>query len=301
MIADLFINTIIFLPLVAAGYITYLKLRMADLSLETTWAVSGIVTLQLFNGTEIFNSSISLIAISPMIGILISSVTCFIFWCTGKQKLLSGMIAYFLVMAIGYRLLDGSAMIYAEFGANSFGFSDTRIASALWISIVSCMCLILLAFWEKSKHGIILRIMGETNGGASSILKRKDRNYYFIGILISGAFLGLGGAVYSIFYGTAMNANGIGLLVKALFASLAGERVLYFLRLTSRPTFWCVPVGAGILSFVLVVSEELSLKLQEDFNQVLLDTDKSALIGLLLLVLLFFRKRANTRITGAQW
>lgn len=287
---DVLVCALSWFPAVLAGYFLFTVMRFPDISMEVTWALGGIAALLLINRNEW--TPIEALVVAPTIGAACALLTYSLFRVIARQKLLAGLIGYFVLLIVGARLLDGAAVV--RIVDARFGFDATGSALIFWI-VVSLALLAGTYGWERSRHGIRARMIGETNDEASAIFGIRSGWYYLAILIIAGAAAALGGACFSLFNGSASNAQGIGVLIKAVFGALAGDRFCQLLKLTRRSTVLSTPVGSLLLALVLVGAEQLALKLQEGGLWIAFrDTDKQALIGVLLLLILLLRTRSDS-------
>jgi putative ABC transport system permease protein len=293
LIVDVLICALTWFPAVIAGYLLFSLMRFPDLSLEVTWALGGIVTLLVVAELKWFPALT--LGIAPLVGAGCALLTYLLFRTIARQKLLAGLIAYFILLIVGSRLLDDSATIRIE--QARFGFENSEAALGLW-AVLSGVILGGALLWERSRHGIRSRMIGETNDDVSVVFAFRSDRYYLAVLVMAGAAAAIGGAAFSLYNGSASNAQGIGVLIKAIFGALAGDRFCQLVRLTRRSTIVSTPIGAALLALVLVGAEEISLKAQNiGLFFAIKDTDKQALIGVLLLLLLIWKRSDDKRVS----
>ena len=143
-----------YLPLIAGAFLTISILRVPDLTLECAWSISAIVACL---STEIISPIISPFIGLP-VGALCGLLTGIIFILIGRKKLLSGLISYTILIAIGYHLLGNQANIYTVDSVTKFGLSSS--ASNIFYgatSLALILFILLLTRWVyKRMHELIV-------------------------------------------------------------------------------------------------------------------------------------------------
>lgn len=290
LFSDLVLGFIRYLPLIVGAYITVLILRFPDLTIEASWSIAGIVSCSLLkNSTNIHP------LIAPFMGIIIGALcgllTGIIFIRCGKVKLLSGLIAYYILMALGFHLLGDDASIYLDRSKSYFGFPENEIARFILYGIFSISTFGLLFFWQKSPLGIKTRLLGVRPKASKFFGLSLDR-YFLLGLIISNAIVGFGGSLWAVYYGQATNIQGIGLVLKAFLALLIGDEILKLVFNSRRSVPISALLGTMIFVFLVQLTELAKNKIMIYIpNFGFKPTDVQFLVALLLIILLWKRRK----------
>jgi putative tryptophan/tyrosine transport system permease protein len=290
-LTNTYINIVRFLPLVGGGYIIILIFKFADLTIEASWSLSGIVTCILIN------KGLNLI-ISPLVGLFVGGLcgclTIMIFRIIGRGKFLAGVISYFLLTAIGFHFLGEKATINISHNLTKFGFSDSYIFSILIYSIYSLLIFVFIVYWQKSKFGIKSRLIGENPFSAKYYNYSTDL-YFGLGLIISNSIIGLGGGLWVSDFGYASNVQGIGLVIKAFLALLIGQSILELFGY-KRITPLIIIVGTTLYVLITKIGEVMLTDVNLRFsNSFIKASDISLFIGLIIIFLLHLKQRKSQK------
>lgn len=291
-----------YLPLITGAYIVILILRFPDLTIEASWSLGGVITC-----LAIVNYNVFPLYMYPPIGALTGALcgllTGVIFKVTGRVKLLSGLISYLLLEAIGFRLLGRKANVFfEEENMSRFGFGEALYMAMLVYVFYVIVLLVIVFIWQKSVFGIKSRIIGEKPKSYHFFKISIDRVFFF-GIVIANAIVGFGGGLYCSYHGQASNLQGIGLVIKAFFALLLGDELVKIIRKNDRSEPYAILVGIVIYVMMIHFTEFgfLELVKNTDLNSVK-PTDKNFVIGLILMLVLWYRgKRLDGRKEVSEW
>jgi putative ABC transport system permease protein len=297
---DILLQCLIYLPLISGAYISILILRFADLTIEGSWCTGAIVAC-LFAKSQIFNPAVSCF-LGIFAGALCGLLTSIIFVITGRVKLLAGLISFYIIEAMGFHLLGDSARIYLDHNLTRFGYPDDTTVSMIFYFVVSMLVFFIVVYWQKSAHGIRSRLIGE-NPVSSNFHKISLNNYFSVGLILSNALIGLGGGLWGIYYGAASNAQGIGFLLKAFVALLIGDELIKLLKASNRTIPFSIIVGTFVFVLLSNISEYLQLSISLiNRNLWFKPTDKQFFISIVLIMILWFRRR-KIQVTGgvSEW
>jgi putative tryptophan/tyrosine transport system permease protein len=293
---DILEMLLFYLPLISGAYITILILRFADLTIEASWSLGAIVSClsAIFLNNSIFSPLFGLLA-----GGLCGLTTWIIFCVVGRTKLLSSLISYFILTAVGFHLLGDKASIILSRELTKFGYAESNILPNIIYSFYVIIVVFFIYFWQKSKTGIISRLLGETPQ-ASKFYDFSIIKYYGLGLIISNAIIGLGGGLFGIYYGLASNLQGIDMLIKAFLALLIGDSILSFMGF-KRPFFLTIILGTFLYVTIKIIGEVLITKIIINIS-IVKSSDISLILGLVFIFILLLRRKSvyNKKIVS-EW
>lgn len=283
-----------YLPLICGAFIIITILRVPDLTLETSWSISSIVSC-LF--TE-YLSPFASVYIGLLVGACCGLLTGMIFIIIGRKKMLAGLISYTVLTAIGYHLLGNNASIYTK---NAFvHFGVTPAFSHAFYFTQAILIVLLISLLMKSKYGINMRLVGE-NPYASFFYKISINKTFLVGFILANSIIGFGGSLWGVYYGFASNTQGIGLVLISFMALLLGEEIIYILKLSKRTNVLVVIIGTMVFVFLNQLNELIINKVQL-FGLSIRVTDKNLIMALFLVLLISFRRSQNSKSEiVSQW
>ena len=292
---DIIYNMIRFLPFIAGAYVIILIFRFADLTLEASWNIGAISTCLIASGGgNIFVSPF----VGALTGMMCGGLTWLIFICIGKGKFLSGIISYFMLIAVGYHLLGNNATVNLERNLIKFGIQDNDILYYSIYGIYVTAALLVVYFWQYSKIGIKCRLIGE-NPLSAKYYNYSLNLYYGIGLVLGNAIVGLGGGLWALNFGYASNVQGIGMVINAFLALLTGQRILYLLG-CHREVPLIITIGTLFFVFIKKAGELVLTQMKLCWNiDFIKPSDSSLFIGVIILLLLCFTKQNNKDIS--EW
>ena len=285
-IIDSFHSIIRYIPLLSGAYIIILIFRFADLTIEASWSIGGIVTC------IAIKLGINLL-ISPLLGLFFGALcgvlTLFIFKVIGGGKLLSGIISYYLLTAIGFHLLGSEATITLERVNTKFGFIADNINSTIVYSIYSGLIFVFVFVWQRSKLGIKSRLIGEKPVSVKYYNYSRDL-YYGLALIIGNALIGLGGGLWASYFGYASNVQGIGMVINAFLGLLIGQSVVQLIGY-KRNVPLIILIGSMFFVLIKKIGEFILTNIHLNYDiEFIKSSDNSLFIGLILLFILYIKR-----------
>ena len=302
MLGDFFfdlLNTFLhYLPLTAGAFISILLLRYPDLTIEASWNLGAICACI----ASAFVSSL----LAPLAGILVGAacgvLTSLIFMATGRAKLLSALVSYYILEAVGFHMLGDRASEYLDHASTGFGFPENPMAG-FWIYLICGLIILFVCIlFLKSPSGIKIRLIGE-NPSAAHFFQFSLNAHFSKGLIVSNAIVGFGGGLWGCFYGHASNLQGIGLVIKAFLSLLIGDELLRAFKLTNRSVIGAALLGTAVFVVLTQGSEFLqailSAKVDHPWYR---PTDKQVVVSIFLMALIMFRRKGMIRGgTVSEW
>lgn len=230
-------------------YITYKILDFPDLSVDGTFPLgAAVVAAFLVKGYDPFICCI-LALISGAIAGLVTGVLHVKFKIT---NLLSGILVMVGLYSINLRIMTKS---------NIPLFNKTHLFSStmnplIIIGVFLIVCKIALDLFLKTKAGFILKATGDNEQLVLSLGVNKDL-IKIIGLMISNAFVALGGALMAQYQGFSDVGMGTGIVVMGLASVIIGESLFGRIKLLNATT----RVLLGALVYKLAVSLALTFGL----------------------------------------
>lgn len=242
---DMIINILeqgLIFSIVALGvYISYKILDFPDLSVDGTFPLGGAVAaVCLMKGTNPFIACAAAAA-AGAVGGLITGILHVKFKI---KDLLSGILVMIALYSINLRIMAKSNI--PLFGTKNI-FSGS-VPPIVVIMIFAVCAKLILDMFLKTKLGFILTAVGD-NENLVTLLGVSKGNIKILGLMISNAFVALGGAMMAQYQGFADVNMGTGTVVMGLAAVIIGESVLKrikFIKNTTMAIFGSVVYKAAI-------------------------------------------------------
>ncbi len=291
---------VMYVPLMAGTYVSFLILRYPDLTLEASWSLGGIVACVLVGHVPPI--------VAPLAGLLIGAVcgslTSVIFVTIGRAKLLAGLLSYYILEAVGFHLLGDKASIFLRHSVSSFGFPDNAALAFTYYAILSALTLAAIRIWQRSRFGVSSRLVGE-NPRASLFFGLSINKHFASGLILSNAIVGLGGGLWAVNYGQASNVQGIGLVIKAFLALLLGHQLLLMIRRSKRAEPLTILVGTAVFVLLTLVSQLALIRIGAWSQSPIpwfRDTDKQVILAMILILALRLRdQRTGRKGVVSEW
>jgi len=287
-----------YLPLMMGAYISILILRFPDLTIEASWCIGGITACSMVSYCHPLLASLFGLFAGAVCGVLTSVIFSF----TGRTKLLSGLISYTILEAVGFHLLGSKSSIFLNRSESMFGFSLAGSTPVLIYALWGIVVTLVVCIWQSSQWGIKTRLIGE-NPGSSLFFKLPISRHFAGALILSNALVGLGGGLWGLYFGHASNMQGIGLVLKAFLALLLGDEMLRLLRVTKRSVPLAAIVGTGLFVLLYQLTEKLQVYVATRVSeQWLKPNDKQFVVALVLVMLLFARRsKIQDRNSVSDW
>lgn len=260
--------------------ISYKILDFPDLSVDGTFPLGASVGAAVLMGGQ---SPVLALVLAALAGALAGFVTGFIHTRFRITHLLSGIIVMIGLYSINIRVMGG--------GANQQLFQTKHLFTGALPAIVILMFFLLgakltLDFLLRTQFGFALRALGDNPQVVTNLGLNAD-TYKILGLMVSGALIGLSGALMAQYQGYADVGMGTGMLVIGLAAIILGETVLGRFKRVSLTT--TAIVGAAL--YRLLVAGALMLGLPA--------SDLKLITAVLLLGILVLQRRKPQRLKAA--
>ncbi|AHG64206.1 ABC transporter permease [Advenella mimigardefordensis] len=277
--------------LVALGvFISFRVLRFPDLTVDGTFATGGAVSaLLVSSGYDPFLASVAAMIACGFAGM----ITGWLNVKLGIMDLLASILMMTALYSINLRIMGGPniPLITSDtvFSLTQPSSLDDFIWRPALLFIVVVVAKILLDVYFSTRSGLAMRATGSNLRMARAQGISTDR-MVLIGMALSNALVGLGGALFAQSQGGSDISMGIGTIVIGLAAVIVGESILparRFLFITLA-----VIVGAILYRFFIALalnSDFIGLKAQ----------DLNLITALLVAIALILPKlRRNLRLKG---
>lgn len=256
--------------------ISYKILDFPDLSIDGSFPLGAAVgAAVLIRGY----GPVPALLLAAAAGALAGFATGFIHTRFGITHLLSGIIVMIGLYSLNIRIMGGSA--------NQQLFQTTHLFSGgvPAIMILAGFTLgakLILDFLLSTQFGFALRALGDNPQVVTNLGLNAD-TYKILGLMVSGALIGLSGALMAQYQGYADVGMGTGMLVIGLAAIILGETVFSRLKGVSLTTL----AITGAILYRMVVAGALRLGLPA--------SDLKLITALLLLAILVLQRKRPQR------
>lgn len=275
--------------LVALGvFISFRVLRFPDLTVDGTFATGGAVAALLISGGhDPFVSSLAAMLVCGFAGM----ITGWLNVKLGIMDLLASILMMTALYSINLRIMDGPniPLITSDtvFTLTQPGSIDDFVWRPVLLCVIVVVVKILVDAYFSTRSGLAMRATGSNLRMARAQGVATGR-MVLIGMALSNALVGLGGALFAQSQGGADISMGIGTIVIGLAAVIVGESILparRFLLITLA-----VIIGAILYRFFIALalnSDFIGLKAQ-DLNLI-----TAVLVAIALILPKLRRKRRN--------
>lgn len=275
--------------LVALGvFISFRVLRFPDLTVDGTFATGGAVAALLISGGhDPFVSSLAAMLVCGLAGM----ITGWLNVKLGIMDLLASILMMTALYSINLRIMDGPniPLITSDtvFTLTQPGSIDDFVWRPALLCVIVIVVKILVDAYFSTRSGLAMRATGSNLRMARAQGVATGR-MVLIGMALSNALVGLGGALFAQSQGGADISMGIGTIVIGLAAVIVGESILparRFLLITLA-----VIIGAILYRFFIALalnSDFIGLKAQ-DLNLI-----TALLVAIALILPKLRRKRRN--------
>ena len=240
-------------------YITFRLLDFPDLTVDGSFATGGAVMAMYLTDKEWNLWACLLMAF--IAGGLAGLMTGIFHTKFGIPAILAGILSQLALYSINLRIMDGKANQAVNARNYDLLIYPVDPERAIWVSTLFALALIVILYWFfGTELGSSIRATGTNAAMARANGINTSRNT-IIGLVLSNAIVGLSGALYVQWQGSADVQMGRGAIVIGLAAVIIGEVLLgkifknFALRMVS-----CV-VG-GVVYYVTI-----TLVLQFDFME----------------------------------
>ena len=242
---------------VAIGiYLTFRIIDFPDLTCDGSFVLGAVTSAMLVKHG--YNPIIALLY-SAIIGGLAGFITGILNTKLKVTNLLSGILVAFMLYSVNLRIMGGIPNIALINQTTIF----TNYNQLLVLIVIVGIIWLLFSYLLMTDFGLALRSIGQNkrlaiNSGV------KQQQMIIIGLILSNALIGFGGALFSQHQGFADVSQGIGTVIIGLATVMIGESVLPF-RSPWIMVFSCM-LGSIIYRIFIAValhSEKLGLETQD--------------------------------------
>lgn len=260
-------------------FITYRLLDYADLTVDGSICTGAAVAVMLMlNGVNVW---IAMVA-AFVAGMLAGFVTGFFHTVLGIPAILSGILTQLALYSVNMRIL-GKSNQSISVDKYSLLISLRDVPRTIWISALFCLVIIVVLYWFfGTECGYSLRATGcnERMARAQGINTNFNK---VLGLMLSNGLVGLSGALYAQYQGSADVNMGRGAIVIGLAAVIIGD--VLFSKIFHNFALRMVGVVIGAVVYYLVIALVLQLGLSTTDLKLF-----SALIVALFLSIPYLRK-----------
>lgn len=218
-------------------YLTFRVINFADLTCDGSFVLGAATSaVMVKNG---FSPFLGLL-VAFLVGGISGFVTGFLNVKCKIEDLLSGIITAFMLYSVNLRVLNMHSSV-SLIGDSSIFDSGNCSAFAIVMAILLSMTWLL-----NSDFGLGLRTIGqnrkfaETNGINVNLM-------IFIGLILSNAFIGSAGAIFSQYQKFCDVSQGVGCLVIGLASVIIGEKLLPYSMIFKK-----LNCGIGMKNFCMI-------------------------------------------------
>lgn len=209
------------LALVTYGVmIPFRLLNFADLTAEGAYPLGGAICSSLL---LMGYPTVVAIAIGAVVAGFMGIATSLVYLRLKVNPLLSGIILSTMVYSVNLRLLGRPNV--ALFNVAFLFNPDKLLHNVLIVALVLASCLLLLAYFLKTEHGLLMRAVG-LNKAFSKRQGISVANYTMLGLFMGGCFTGLSGGLMVELQQYMDVGMGVGIVIHALAALMLGEVLL---------------------------------------------------------------------------
>lgn len=257
--------------------ISYKILDFPDLSVDGSFPLGAAVGASVLVGGH--SPALALI-LAAAAGALAGCVTGFIHTRFKITHLLSGIIVMIGLYSINIRALGGSANQQLFQTKHLF---NGGLPALLVLVLFVLGAKLVLDFLLKTQFGFALRALGDNPQVVTNLGLNADA-YKILGLMVSGALIGLSGALMAQYQGYADVGMGTGMLVIGLAAIILGETIFTRFKRVSLTTIAIV----GAVIYRMLVAGALLLGLPA--------SDLKLITAVLLLGILVLQRRRPQRV-----
>ncbi|ETD73125.1 ABC transporter permease [Pelistega indica] len=251
--------------LVALGvFISFKILRFPDLTVDGTFATGGAVTaLLISNGIDPFSASIVAMLVCAFAGM----ITAWLNVKLGIMDLLASILMMTALYSINLRIMDGPNIPLITndtvFTVTQLGFLTDYEWRPVLLGLMVVVAKLFMDWFFSTEIGLGMRSTG-SNLRMARAQGIPTNRMVLLGMAISNALVGLGGAMFAQSQGGADISMGIGTIVIGLAAVIVGQSII-----TSRRFIYAtlaVIVGAILYRFFIALalnSDFIGLKAQD--------------------------------------
>ena len=251
--------------LVALGvFISFKILRFPDLTVDGTFATGGAVAaLLISNGLDPFSASIVAMVVCAFAGM----ITAWLNVKLGIMDLLASILMMTALYSINLRIMDGPNIPLITndtvFTVTQLGFLADYEWRPVLLGLMVIVAKLFMDWFFSTEIGLGMRSTG-SNLRMARAQGIPTNRMVLLGMAISNALVGLGGAMFAQSQGGADISMGIGTIVIGLAAVIVGQSII-----TSRRFIYAtlaVIVGAILYRFFIALalnSDFIGLKAQD--------------------------------------
>ena len=281
MFLNILEQSLIFLPLALGIYVSYVVLRIPDLTTDGSFVLGAAVFgLCIYAG---LNPLIALFA-AGVSGILAGMAVGFLQAQFFLNPLISGILLVFILNTATLKLLGKPNLSLFDHPSlfSTMGiFNDSDISRRVLLSFIAIICLVGIGFLLISRLGLMLYAFGN-NATLLSLHGKNAKAYRMFGLALSNGLVGFCGALTAQSSGYVDIGMGTGIILIALGTVIIGQQL--YLCFFKRPPFakfiqlfFCF---IGVIAYFFVVNFFISLGLDPIYLRLMIGV---CLVGFLVM------------------
>jgi putative ABC transport system permease protein len=212
-------QSLLFFPLICAIYISYVIMKITDLSIDSTMVLGSAITAKLLLADV---DPIITTVIVMFSGFISGVCVGFIQYKNSINDIIAGLLMSFILYSINLNIMGKPHLIIMHTD-NLIKLADNSKLIVLIISSVSIASFCLLMM--NSKFGLKLRGFGE-NKNLMKKLGFNPENYRFLGLGMSGCIAAVCGSITSQIYGYTDINMGVGMAITTIGSLVIGIHLI---------------------------------------------------------------------------
>lgn len=243
-------------------FISYKVLHFADLSVDGTFALGGVVSAVLI--TKGVNPVLALL-VSMLAGMAGGVTTALLHTKLKIPGLLSGILTMLALYSITLRVTGGAGNVAVMRTMDTLVIMLQRLlplsrdVANILLGTVFCALLICLMYWFfGTEIGCALRATGDNERMARALGTNTD-NMIILGLLLSNGLVGMAGGLIAQSRRAADVTMGTGTMVIGLASIIIGEVVFRFIRRNFALKLLAVVLGSIVYRIIVAVVLQLGL------------------------------------------
>lgn len=270
-------------------YITYKVLDIADLTVDGTMALGGVVSVVLMvNGVNLWVALLCAVLAGMLAGLL----TGVFHTCMGIPAILAGILTQFSLYSInlwimGFKSNMAINVTRYHLLVSARNVKKLAIGNPIFVTILVIAALIAVLYWFfGTEHGSALRATG-ANPAMSRAMGINTNRSKILGLMISNGIVALASALFTQYQGAADVNMGRGAIVIGLAAVIISE--VAFGGIFHNFALKLLAVALGAVIYYAVIQVVLWLKLNPLMLKLL-----SALVVAFFLAIPYWKEKWNS-------
>ncbi len=216
-------QTLLFLPLVFAVYLSYQILSITDLTVEGSFVLGACVfsRLMVAGYTQMISLLFALLA-----GMLVGIFVCILQKISKINSLLAGILAVFMLYSVNFSILGkpNTSLLNIPLSLSALQNNHPQLFWVALIVLTICMSSLLI-FLLHSRYGLLLRAYG-ANKKLLATLGKNPTLYLALGLSLSNLLAALCGVIAAQINGYADIQMGTGMALTAIGSVVIGSKIM---------------------------------------------------------------------------